>query len=691
MSNKKFKWSNGTVESPITLTTRQINTLIAAGKNPDVDADVKGVIKTQTGVYKYLKYSLNTLFPNLTILGDEVEDTFDISVPTTNLLEGNSMPINVSSATGMTAQDLQYKVEFGSIVTDNVLSQDLIKQRITCENGVLRVADAQENGTWTATVVVKACPLYEDINTTTNFVSTASILCRAIKMEGFTAIADSDSISTNASTPITYRANPSTTSKLATAVFRGDITVGNGTYVDGVFFAPDTTGETTIRITCTLAGGAVFTSTVTITVKNSTQSTISIWNGGLSGAISDTRSMVEGDTVANRDTAAIPDNMPDNVIWQIRQDSHLYVGKYYGRAIGMKLKQLDDNDKTKYSDGTPAVIDGTPGSDGIIGDVFLKLPTFYYKCVANEDNPAKVDIIFSTGNDENNSYTEWDTNTLIGVYKGVVMRGGVALNPSSGVSFAAGDTLHSISGVTPTVNYSQDSFKKAARARNTTQAGVVPTEGFSIITYEAHVVMAILYYAFYGGYDINCQNVIGAGTSNYPKVTGAANGFGMHDTYSSRLSGTGDSNSINFWGLENWWGDIYEWMDNLITADNTGLINIQNWQGNTVRQVQSHVQLNQGQCISKMVWNTQGGYVDMIPDELSGAGDYTKYYADYGLVYANAGCVARRSSYASYPYGGVGYLILDYDASGADGNGGSRLVFTGRVTDITGTEEANNF
>ena len=81
----------------------------------------------------------------------------------------------------------------------------------------------------------------------------------------------------------------------------------------------------------------------------------------------------------------------------------------------------------------------------------------------------------------------------------------------------------------------------------------------------------------------------------------------------------------------------------------------------------------------------------MIPDELSGTHDYTKYYADYGDVVAAAGSVARRSYGASDPNGGVGCLSLSYIASISSGYFGSRLVFSGRVTDITGTEEANNF
>jgi hypothetical protein len=644
---QNFTWNNGTLDSPIVLTTQQISTLIAAGNNSAINASVKGVIRSQTGIYKYLKYALNKLFgSDLVVLGDEVADTFSIAVPTSNLLEGNSMPLNVSSPSGMKAEDLQYKLIFGTVQTDNVLNEEGIKSRITIDEGVLKIAPAQENGSWTIPVTVKVCPLYEDIDTTANFVISDPVLCRAVAMTGFTAQSES-SIAINSSADISYITAPGNTTKLGSAKIDYEIISGEGSFFDGRFFASDSPGNVTIKVTCTLVGGATFTSTVNIKVKDSTQSVITIWNGGLEGGNSDTMSMVTGETVADKITAGVTE-MPDNVIWQIRKNSHLYLCKYMGRDIGMKIKQLDDNDRTKYSDGTNAPINGTPGSDGIIMDVMLKLPTFYYKCVTNASDPRAIDIIFSTGNDEENSFTQWDTNKLIGVYKGVIYRNGVPLNPTSGTSYQAGDVMYSISGVTPTVNYSQDSFKKAARARNTVPTGYVAQDGFQIIDYESHVIMALLYYGYYGGFNINCQEVIGYGTNSYPKVTGQTDNLGMNDTFSGKnFGGTGDTGSINFWGLENWWGDLHEWVDNLATVNNTGLIRINNWQGTAVRYLQTTpMSGSSSRCVSQWIFNTPGNkvdangdpdtrylnYPDLVYKETTGTTDFTKYFADGGYV-----------------------------------------------------------
>jgi hypothetical protein len=69
----------------------------------------------------------------------------------------------------------------------------------------------------------------------------------------------------------------------------------------------------------------------------------------------------------------------------------------------------------------------------------------------------------------------------------------------------------------------------------------------------------VLYYALYG--NTNCQATIGSGTDSYTKNTGTTNSLGMRDTSASK---TGNSNSINFLGLENWWGNKYEFIDNVV-------------------------------------------------------------------------------------------------------------------------------
>jgi hypothetical protein len=691
---QNFTWNNGTLESPIVLTPKQISALVSAGDNPDINASVKGVIKSSASLYKHVRYALNRLYGNdLTLINEDLTDVFKISAPSSNLLEGNSMSIKVDSSTGMSTKDLQYVLLFDSIQTDGEISEDTIKSRISIENGILKIAPAQENSSWSVSVTVRAYPLYEDISTSDNYEDTTPILCKAIAITDFTMEA-TEFIQINSSTDISYTILPSNNTKTDLIKIEYAITSGNGSISNDKFYSSAKEGETTILATCTLPDNTKFSSSVKITTKNTTQSTITIWNGGVNGGISDTESMVSGDTVADKDLSKIQDNV---ILW-IRNNSHLYLCKYIDRETGMKIKQLDDNDKTKYSDGTDAPIDGTPDSDGIIRDVMLRLPTFYFKCTTNSEDDNAVDIIFSLVQDEDNSFHKWDTNKLIAAYEAVVYRDGSPFNPTNGQAYTIGDTLYSISGVTPTRYYSTDSFKKAARARNSASVGVAK-DGFQIIDYDSHVIMALLYYAYYGGKSINCQKLIGYGTGSYPKITGQADSLGINDSISE------NTKSINFWGLENWWGDLYEWTDNIITSNNTGLIRINDYQGNAIRYLQVPSDyVGQGKCISKMILNDStlkisgsdeinakySNYPDLFWKELDTT-DYSKYYADYGFVGASAGLVAPRGGASSDASGGVGYLLLSYDAGVAYAYSGSRLVFCGTVTDITGTAEADSF
>ena len=86
MSLNTFKWNNGSPTSPIVLTNEDIEILIE-GKTKVSNYEVKGYITTSTGkMYKFIKETLNTLFPDLHIIkanGDPIEelaDEFTISI-----------------------------------------------------------------------------------------------------------------------------------------------------------------------------------------------------------------------------------------------------------------------------------------------------------------------------------------------------------------------------------------------------------------------------------------------------------------------------------------------------------------------------------------------------------------------------------------------------------------------------------
>ena len=332
-----------------------------------------------------------------------------------------------------------------------------------------------------------------------------------------------------------------------------------------------------------------------------------------------------------------------DVIQYIRNNSHRVLAKKTADGV-LTYCQLNDADSTKYYDGTAAALDGTEG------DVFLKLPEFYYK--GTEGN--KVQITFST-KQVNGEYVRWDPNTLIGVYE--------AYNGSS--------KMYSRSGVDSTGNVSQSSWKTYATARGT---------GYQLVDWQMHCVMGCLYYAMYGNTD--CQSSIGKGAYSYTESTGQTNSLGMTDTVAG---GNGDSQSINFWGLENWWGNKYEWIHDYNNPANSLSATVNDPVNGGTRSLP--ILYYGGKYPKKMKF---GRYLDLIAttDDPKN-GSYNVGYCDYQWWPGSTDSeprVVRRSSVSSYTDAGVAFAGADYTASYTKSYGGSRLAFRGSLIEETNVE-----
>lgn len=295
--------------------------------------------------------------------------------------------------------------------------------------------------------------------------------------------------------------------------------------------------------------------------------------------------------------------------------------------------RLDDSNSNFYHDGSAAVLDGTQG------DVFVKLPTFYY--AGTEGN--NVEITFSRKPFEGS--IEWDTNILIGVYE----------------SYNKGGKAYSRRGVESTQSVSQADWKRYAKARGT---------GYQLVDWQMHCVLGCLYYAMYG--NTNCQATIGAGVSSCDKINGQTDALGMTDT---KASTNGNSQSINFWGLENWWGNKFEWME----EDNIGT-NMSTYDPVTKGTRIIPFKYFRGGFVKKMKF---GRYLDLINTEDDGqrATDSTSY-CDY-QIWSDIGStrVVRRSSSYSSTVGGVASADAGYKSSFTSPAAGSRLAFRGVATE----------
>ena len=204
----------------------------------------------------------------------------------------------------------------------------------------------------------------------------------------------------------------------------------------------------------------------------------------------------------------------------IRQNSHRYLGKYTAENT-MTICQLDDNNSNMFHDGRPAILTGSHG------DVFMRLPRFWYKAVEKSTDVWNIGFYCGDEIDELEDWMEWDGNDLIGVYKAVT-KNNLAYSISGGQTSTYADVLE-----------------------YATNRGI----GFSSVRWKHHCILAFLFYAMYGSTD--SQSILSPNTEeSYTIKTGYTDNYGMKD---SLIGSTVEiSGAQNFWGLENWTGGVIE-------------------------------------------------------------------------------------------------------------------------------------
>lgn len=316
----------------------------------------------------------------------------------------------------------------------------------------------------------------------------------------------------------------------------------------------------------------------------------------------------------------------DGGISQIRLNSHRYVCKLVDGV--MQAKQLQDNNGTLYLDGTTADLTGAEG------DVMMKLPQFYYRATEQETDKWFIDFVY--GERPSEDYKLWDGKDFIGVYE----------------AYVSSNNVYSRSGVASTGSVSQANFKTYARNRG---------EGYTLVKWKHHCIMAFLFYAEY--LNTNSQAICGAGTTSYSKTNGQTDLLGMEDT---RAGVNGDTQSINYFGLENWWGNKFEFIDNLtlnarrfdVTEDN-----------GVVRS--AGVGYPENINPSGMI---VGEYLDLVP--IKSGGSSTTGFCDFYSASSSDGDTSVRSGDKTEVYGGVSY-VSGQTKSAAYAYFSSRLAYRG--------------
>lgn len=738
MNLKTYNWNNGTLSSPIVLTNDQIKKLIAIGQREDIETTVKGCVTTSSRkMQKFLKYALTKQFPDLNIICDEeLADSFRIQTSSNIVKEGTHELITISTDVGITHDFLKWKYDYSDFVIDGDISEQNIKDRIRVENGYLVIDDPQENASWSVTLKLTAYPIYYTENQFDSIpaVSKPDIILTitAKKIEDI-SLKVKNEIPINSKVEIEVTPVPVDSTKLKGARYTYSTTTPELIAINvsslGTEIITKKQGQGNITVTLYACNNTITkTNTISFNIYDLRPMCFVIdqrWLG-LSdpvGMVSENCILGSDGTLQSISNSGVDGNPNNNTLTWLRQNTHAYVGRYTGFS-GVRLKQLDDTTRKKFADGTSSV-DYISNENGEF-DVWMKINSdIYYKTEPwtpqgatkpNEDY-VLVTIARELPNGEDpDDWEKWSQYNLIGVYEACKIN----------------NRLHSLSGKTPTNNISQSTCKSYASARG---------NGFRIVTYEFSKLLAFLFYGYYSTLDSQAQ--CGYGTTNlvngvyYPKITGLTDLLAGTDTTSTTgngaatpdndqiIAGTGDDiKSTNFWHIENFQGDISEWLDNMIVMQakrpsNVTTANPQIYlddyvaiygypkvtklgkdyqltealleemneaqrfvaifdrNGNVTRIIQhGNNTANSEGYIKKMCF---GDHADIFVKEFGSTTNTG--FCDYGGV-SSVGYVALRSDSSAYAFGGVGCLYLHSSAGYAYSGVGSRLQFDGTAETV---------
>lgn len=226
------------------------------------------------------------------------------------------------------------------------------------------------------------------------------------------------------------------------------------------------------------------------------------------------------------------------------------------------------------------------------------------------------------------------------------------------------NNLYSRSGVSPTVSTSLTDFRSYAANRGT---------GYSLESFFPRTLMQCLYVIMYKNLD--SQTALGQGLTN---VSAKVNTGGTN-SQSFCYGTTSGSNQVKFLGIEDFWGNLYGWLDGIYCDSSRNIktdyrnsvftgTNGDNFQFSTATGASS----NYSGYINKIMGTNTTGFVKDYNNNTDGS-DST-YFADYSGVYSS-GFGYCGGYWILGASAGTFYLYLSGSASDAYSDVGARLIY----------------
>lgn len=312
---------------------------------------------------------------------------------------------------------------------------------------------------------------------------------------------------------------------------------------------------------------------------------------------------------------------------------------------GVVQGYLNPNNLAQFENGTAADI-----TSGNSGDVMIEIPKIYYK-FSKDSTYYYIQI----ADEQEDGFSDWSFS-----YKGVIKD---KFYIGAYYGYTLSSKLRSLSGKTPTVSQTLNTFRTQAQAN-----GV----GYEQVPLNKLILLQILYLIMFR--HRNGQSVLGRG---YVDGNSAVTSTGATNAKGRCWGETTGKLQMCFMNIEDFWGNLYGWIDgyyidasgNRKTAD--GYFSDSDFSHYTTISTNSS---SVNGYISKIECNEKLGFVIT-----EASGSETTYFCDYGG--ASVGSGGRVPSFGGGWYGGSDAgpfrLSCNDSLSGSAGHIGGRLAFCG--------------
>lgn len=307
---------------------------------------------------------------------------------------------------------------------------------------------------------------------------------------------------------------------------------------------------------------------------------------------------------------------------------------------GVEVGKLNPNNFAQFADGSTADI-----TSGNAGDVMIAFPRRGVK-ISTSGNILTISMTDDPDNSDFTYYAHTRGTTrkevfYLGAYKGYV----------------ASSKLRSLSGKTPTASQTIGTFRTQAHANGT---GYEQSGFYQLIFRQC---MYLLKYK-----NLDSQSVLGQGYvgGSAAASTGATNTRGMD------YGTTSTTTQMKLFGLEDFWGNIWEWIDGIVTDSTRNILTATdnfNDSGSGYKNQGQGATSNIGNYMSKPQGKSETGF---LAKEVNGS--QSTYFCDYASLYAS--CVALFGSYwGDGATAGAFHLHVAYAASASAASLAARLMF----------------